>query len=351
MDGAGPGLPRPPPSFAAPPRELRASRIRSSEGAERETGDSLNQEALSLFGTGISREEYIAASLDRAAQRGVIDSDEHRSLAFLLAEPPGPERSGLDPLRYEQFLAVTSQHIGICLQHREFRRPGFVNGALQAELDRRAESSPEAHGWRLLEISDPDRRGVDRTKTFGQVKSDPGNPDDPSFFGGTWVVARGEESRRIVFLIHAEAAPGATTVAPLPEDDPDASRIRSMVSARGPAHWEVQIEPSSPLGLWIARLAGSQQIGQLRGQIPLGVLSEAVKRALVPLGLTHMLLGPSRRDPPEKSWHTGRFLERIGDDYRFQWTGFAFDAEDRLVTARTQVELHARIVADLALGG
>lgn len=315
------------------------------------TGSALNHEALSLFGTVSTREEYVAAGLDRAVQRGVIDSDDHRALADLLAEPPGPERSGLDLLQYEQFIAVTLQHIEICLQHREFKRPGFVNGALQAELDRRGERSPEDCGWRLLEISDQDRRGVDRTKTFGQVKSDPGNPDDPSFFGGTWIVARGEESRRIIFSIRAEAACGATTISPLPDDDPVASRIRSMVSARGPAHWEVQIEPSSPLGLWIARLAGSQHIGQLRGQIPLGVLSEAVKRALVPLGVTHMLLGPSRRDPPEKSWHTGRFLDRIGDDYRFQWTGFAFDADDRLVTARTQVELHASIVADLALSG
>ena len=87
--------------------------------------------------------------------------------------------------------------------------------------------------------------------------------------------------------------------------------------------------------------------GQFRAQYPLGVLSEAVKRALERVGATHMLLGPSRRDRPEKSWHTGRFLDRIGHGHCFQWTGFALDRDDRLILARTQIEIRARIVTDL----
>ena len=307
----------------------------------------MNHEALSRFRTTRNRDEFIAAGLDRARRRGVIDSDDRRFLADLLSKPPGPEGSGLDRLQFEQFSAVTLQHVEICLQHRELKRKGFVNGILQAELDRHDERSAAGRGWKLLEICDPDRRGTDRAKTFGQIQEDPGNPDCPSIFGGTWVVTRGEESRRIVFSIHAEAVRGSTMIMPLSDDDPDLPWLRSMVSARGPAHWELQVEPSSPLGVWIAHLAGSEQIGQLRDQIPLGVLSEAVKRALEPLGATHMLLGPSRRDPPQKSWHTGRFLDRIGDAYRFQWTGFALDTDDRLVTAGMQIEVHARIVADL----
>ncbi len=210
----------------------------------------MNHEALSLYGTTSTRDEFIATSLDRALRRGILDSDDRRFLADLLAKPPGPKESGLDLLQFEQFLAVTLQHIEICFQRREFKRPGFVNGVLQKELDRRGQNSPAARGWKLLEITDPDRRGVDRTKTFGQIKKDPGDPDDPSFFGGTWIVTRGEESRRIVFSIHAEAVRGSTTITPFPDDDADRTRIRSMVTARGPAHWELQIEPSSPLGRW-----------------------------------------------------------------------------------------------------
>ncbi len=303
----------------------------------------LNYESLSSYRTAATHAEYVAAFVRRSVHRGVIGSDEVDELSAHLTSPPGPEGSGLDALQYEQFLATTAQLIEICLHHSETKRPGFVNGVVQLAMDSRAE-----RGWKLVEITDEDRRGGDRRKTFGQVKERPCDPMDPSFFGGSWIIERGDERRRLIFAIEAESVSGVTHVEPAVDSGRPPAWVESMVRSRGPAHWELQVEADSPLGAWITKLAGTDKIGQLRDQIPLGVLSEAVKRAMKPHGLSHLLLGPSRRDCPVRRWHTGRFLTRQGDSYRFRWEGFAFDPDDVLVRATTVIEVKARIVSELS---
>ena len=121
--------------------------------------------------------------------------------------------------------------------------------------------------------------------------------------------------------------------------------MEALVRARGAHPWSLQVDGDSPLGQWMATLAGTSNIGQHSGHIPLGVLSEAVRRDLEPRGLTHLLLGPSRRDPPTRPWHTGSFLLRVGEGFDFNWSGYAIDhRRDILVEASCTVGVRGKIL-------
>ena len=151
--------------------------------------------------------------------------------------------------------------------------------------------------------------------------------------------------KRIVFAITADAIPGSEDWFPIEDSSDQFRNLEMLVRARGNRPWSCQVVPDSPLGRWIARLAGTPNIGQHQGHIPLGVLSEAVRRNLEPRGLTHLLLGPSRRDPPTKPWHTGSFLRRIGDGFDFKWSGYAIDQHrDLLVAAQCTVGIRGKIL-------
>ncbi|MGE4619416.1 MAG: hypothetical protein AAEJ04_06355, partial [Planctomycetota bacterium] len=145
--------------------------------------------------------------------------------------------------------------------------------------------------------------------------------------------------------IVADAIPGSEDWTPVITTGTHEKNLEEVVRARGERPWQLQVEPDSALGHWISRLTGTPNIGQHAGHIPLGVLCEAVRRALEPRGLTHLLLGPSRRDPPTCPWHTGSFLRRIGDSFDFEWQGFAIEGRrNALVEARCTIGIRGKIL-------
>lgn len=304
----------------------------------------MNPELSSIWSPDTGPEQLIHDLANQALARDVLDATGAELLVRTFNPAPSPENCGLDPDDHSRFLSTNLQLLEICLQEPGLHRPGFVNPLLQAELDRCCQRSGGNH-WTLERISEEGRRGTDRRFTFGQVKSKPDDPEDPSFFGGSWLANCDGKERRIVFAIVADAVPGSEFWQTLSEGRGDGERLEAMVRSRGSHPWNLQVPADSPLGVWIEALAGSPNIGQHQGLIPLGVLSEAVRRSVEPRGLTHLLLGPSRRDPPSRSWHTGAFLSRVGDSFDFQWEGLAIEERsDRLVEASLVVRLRGRIL-------
>lgn len=281
---------------------------------------------------------------DQGVRRGTLLPEQARELVTLFGTPPGPEDSGLDAMSASQFVHSTLQLIQLCLLEPPQPRRPLINLALQGELERlRVERGGES--WQLArQVCDEGRRGTDRRFTFGQVKEHPADPNSPSFFCGVWGVDCDGSPHRLAFTMTSDVVAGSVVWAEV-ADPEHRSRVERRLTARGSHPWALQVHPTSALGKWIAGLAGTTQIGQHEGQIPLGVLSEAVRRGLEPLGLTHLLLGPSRRDPPSRPWHAGAFLRRIDDSFDFLWTGYAVDSRDGAVVAAdctVRVEVHTQ---------
>ncbi|PCJ13054.1 MAG: hypothetical protein COB10_06205 [Planctomycetota bacterium] len=298
-----------------------------------------------LIGTGDrSPTEAAVCIADRARDRAIIDETEHQELISCFSSIPSHDGCGLDTQDAERFVRTTLQLVELCLSEDSSVRKGFVNPILGAELDklRKIEGGKE---WHLGPVTELGRKGSDRRFTFGQVKENPDDPEDPSFFGGAWMANCDGVEKRVVFAIVADAIPGSEDWIPVETTNGQEKQIEELVRARGERPWQLQVEPGSALGRWIATLAGTKNIGQHAGHIPLGVLSEAVRRAFEPRGLTNLLLGPSRRDPPTRPWHTGSFLCRIGESFDFEWQGFAIEERrDALVEARCAIGIRGKIL-------
>ncbi|MAW77894.1 MAG: hypothetical protein VYD70_05090 [Planctomycetota bacterium] len=298
-----------------------------------------------MIGTGDCPPNEAAARIaDRALETGIIDETQHQELASCFSTIPSPDDCGLDPVDAERFVTTTLQLIEICLCEQTPLRKGFVNPILAGELEklRKIEGGTD---WQLGTVNEVGRKGGDRRFTFGQVKENPDDPDDPSFFGGVWMANCDGAERRVVFAIAADAIPGSEDWVPVSNSGDHEKHLEELVRARGQRPWQLQVKPNSEMGLWIANLAGTSNIGQHSGHIPLGVLSEAVRRSLEPRGLTHLLLGPSRRDPPTRPWHTGSFLRRIGNSFDFEWRGYAIEERrNALVEARCTIGIRGKIL-------
>ena len=288
--------------------------------------------------------DYTRGFLQKALDKGIIDSGQFDFLLDSLTTVPDSLESGLDPEIAGQFIQTTLQLIEVCLDDRERPRSGFVNPIIQKELDQWC-NKEGGKKWRLTNVNDGGRSGKDRQFTFGQVKQNPDDPDDPSFFGGVWTADCDGKIRRVAFAIVANVIPGSEEWQPVSGTAEELSNLESQVRGRGPHPWKLQVEPDTPLGQWIAKLSGTTNIGQHCGHIPLGVLGEAVRRALEPRGLSHLLLGPSRRDPPTEPWHTGSFLQRIGDSFDFSWRGHAVEnRSNSIVEARCVIGVRGKIL-------
>jgi len=280
----------------------------------------------------------------RALDQGILEETEFSQLISCFSSLPTLDGCGLDPLDGQRFIRTNLQLIELCLKETTAPRKGFVNPLLKRELERHRQISG-GQRWELGKVSETGRRGSDRRFTFGQVKENPDDPDDPSFFCGVWLADCDGIEKRIVFAITADAIPGSVDWSPKEIQSDEDRNMEALVRARGAHPWSLQVDGDSPLGQWIATLAGTSNIGQHSGHIPLGVLSEAVRRDLEPRGLTHLLLGPSRRDPPTRPWHTGSFLLRVGEGFDFNWSGFAIDhRRDILVEASCTVGVRGKIL-------
>ncbi|MAJ27899.1 hypothetical protein CBD41_00670 [bacterium TMED181] len=289
-------------------------------------------------------EEYTRSFLKRALENDVIQEKQHLFLTDCLKKIPDSSDSGLDPKFAGHFIHTTLQLIEVCLADRERPRSGFVNPIIQAELDQLCREKG-GKSWTLSAVSDKERSGKDRQFTFGQVKQNPDDPEDPSFFGGVWTADCDGKSCRVAFAIVADVIPGSEEWHPLEKSEESMTKLDQQVRNRGPHPWKLQVEPDSHLGHWIAKLSGTTKIGQHAGHIPLGVLGEAVRRALEPRGLSHLLLGPSRRDPPTEPWHTGSFLRRIGDSFDFEWRGHAIEnRRNAVVEAQCVIGVRGKIL-------
>lgn len=288
--------------------------------------------------------------VDAAQQQGTLTEPQARELTEQFGDPPGARDSGLDEDAGQRFIRTTLQLIELCLREPSQPHTPLVNPLLQEQINNLC-MLQGGKSWSLArQISDADRRGSDRRFTFGQVKEVPADPEAPSFFGGAWLVDCDGSPRRVSFVMHADALPETVQWEEVSDSSDEYAPIFTRVHARGSFPWRLQVEVDSDLGRWITALAGTHTIGQVRGQIPLGVLSEAVRRVIEPRGLTHLLLGPSRRDPPSRPWHTGAFLRRIGQTPDFQWQGHGIETRtQRLITARCTVRVSARILG--LLGG
>ena len=298
-----------------------------------------------LTGTGDRPPLEVADRIaERALQEKAIDEQQHAELIECFSAIPPIEGCGLAAADAERFIRTTLQLIELCLLEPSDERTGFVNPVLDRELDR-IRSIEGGKCWSLGKVTEIGRRGSDRRFTFGQVKENPDDPNDPSFFGGVWMADCDGVEKRIVFAITAESIPGSEDWSPVEIRTDEDHNLDTVVRARGEKPWSLQVEADSPLGVWISSLAGTPNIGQHSGHIPLGVLSEAVRRDLEPRGLTHLLLGPSRRDPPTRPWHTGSFLNRVGNGFDFKWSGFAIDQRrDALVEARCTIGVRGKII-------
>ena len=282
--------------------------------------------------------------LKSAMDSGIIDTQEHSYLSKCLSSIPETENCGLQADQAEQFIHTTIQLIQACLYEKEPPRTGFVTPILQKELDRHCQEKGGS-SWNLESVNDVSRKGKDRRFTFGQVKQNPDDPDDPSFFGGVWLANCDGKTRRIAFAIVADVIPGSEAWEPVENLNENRESLHETVKNRGQYPWKLQVNPDSDLGRWIVRLTGTPNVGQHSGHIPLGVLGEAVRRALEPRGLTHLLLGPSRRDPPTEPWHTGSFLRRIGSSFDFEWRGYAIEPRrDTLVEATCVIGVRGKIL-------
>lgn len=280
----------------------------------------------------------------RALDQDILAETEYSELISCFSSLPTLDGCGLDPLDGQRFIRTNLQLIERCLKEPTAPRKGFVNPLLKRELERHRQISG-GQRWELGRVSETARRGSDRRFTFGQVKENPDDPDDPSFFCGVWLADCDGVEKRIVFAITADAIPGSVDWSPKEIQSDEDRNMEALVRARGAHPWSLQVDGDSPLGQWIATLAGTSNIGQHSGHIPLGVLSEAVRRDLEPRGLTHLLLGPSRRDPPTRPWHTGSFLLRVGEGFDFNWSGYAIDhRRDILVEASCTVGVRGKIL-------
>ena len=295
-------------------------------------------ELVELFSSPTQAIQRVA---DDAVARGTLTQPQAAELLTLFGTPPGPEGSGLSGEGYEQFVCTTLQLIAACLLEEPAPQKPLINALLEESLSREC-AARDGKNWALTrEICDSARKGVDRRFTFGQIKEAPLDPGAPSVFGGAWQADCDGTERRVTFVLTANALPEQTHWESAPGDDSLAKRVH----ARGLHPWKLQVEPNSPLGAWIAGLTGTQNIGQHRGHFPLGVLCDAVQRHLAALGLTHLLLGPSRRDPPSRPWHTGAFLRRDGQSFDFHWHGHALLGDDPVpVRANCVVRMAAQIV-------
>ena len=288
--------------------------------------------------------DYARNFLQRALENDVIQEKQHLFLTDCLNNFPDPVDSGLDPKIAGHFIHTTLQLIEVCLADRERPRSGFVNPIIQAELDQQCRENG-GKSWTLSAVSNKERSGKDRQFTFGQVKQNPDDPEDPSFFGGVWTADCDGKNCRVAFAIVADVIPGSEEWKIVDQTETVITELDHQIRNRGAHPWKLQVEPDSPLGQWIAKLSGTTNIGQHAGHIPLGVLGEAVRRALEPRGLSHLLLGPSRRDPPTEPWHTGSFLRRIGDSFDFEWQGYAIEnRRNAVVEARCVIGVRGKIL-------
>lgn len=324
-------------------------------------------ESQSEFSPEQSRVAFVAAFVRRAEEEKRLSIREATTLLRLFESVPTAAGSGLSDAEADRFVSVTAQLIEYCLHEADLYKPGFVNALVQGALDEHFRCNLDTGAWRLEVIDDQGRRARSRRRMFGQVKARPRDPDDPSFFGGSWNVQCGDDERRIVFAIDAHADPEQTSFAPVSVDSPHYDQWRAMVRLRGERPSRLQVDESSPLGEWITALTGAKAVGQHCGVIPLGVLCEAVEREARRQNWTGLLLGPSRRDPPTEPWHAGRFLTPLASpaplaagpassessdrERWFGWRGLAIDtSSDALITGDIRIRIAARILAETKVG-
>ncbi|MGE4632360.1 MAG: hypothetical protein AAEJ47_04930, partial [Planctomycetota bacterium] len=130
--------------------------------------------------------EAAACIADRARDAAIIGETEHHELISCFSSIPSHDGSGLDSCDAERFVRTTLQLVELCLSEDSPQRKGFVNPILCEELEklRKAEGGKD---WQLGTVTELGRKGSDRRYTFGQVKENPDDPEDPSFFGGAWM--------------------------------------------------------------------------------------------------------------------------------------------------------------------
>ncbi|MGE4619123.1 MAG: hypothetical protein AAEJ04_04865, partial [Planctomycetota bacterium] len=157
-----------------------------------------------MIGTGDRPPEEAALCIaNRARETGVIDQGQYEDLIACFATIPNAEGSGLDACDADRFIRTTLQLIEICLCEQSPLRKGFVNPILSAELEKLREIEG-GKDWQLGHVNELGRKGGDRRFTFGQVKENPDDPEDPSFFGGVWVAHCDGVEKRVVFAIVAD---------------------------------------------------------------------------------------------------------------------------------------------------
>jgi len=122
----------------------------------------------------------------RALDQGILAETEYSELISCFSSLPTLDGCGLDPLDGQRFIRTNLQLIELCLKEPTAPRKGFVNPLLKRELEKQRQISGGKR-WDLGKVSETGRRGSDRRFTFGQVKENPDDPDDPSFFCGVWL--------------------------------------------------------------------------------------------------------------------------------------------------------------------
>ena len=144
--------------------------------------------------------EMVDRISDRALHEGALDPQQHAELIGCFSSIPPIEGCGLNAVDADRFIRTTLQLIELCLLEPSTPRTGFVNPLLDRELDR-IRTLQGGQRWSLGKVTELGRRGSDRRFTFGQVKENPDDPNDPSFFGGVWMADCDGVKKRIVFAI------------------------------------------------------------------------------------------------------------------------------------------------------
>ena len=263
------------------------------------------------------------------------------ALARHLGNPPGYSDTALTEVEYNYLLAETRQLVKFAREH-----PAKPQNFLLAPLLQRAVDADDRLGngvaglYRIHELRDSDRSGIDRRKTFGQCPSF--SEDDRTQFMGSWLADRTDggsdgitQTAKVGFQIEARGEIAGFEVFADSGSRESRSKILERMVQRGPSPWKIQVPENSKLGEYFARLAGDWRTGQIEGNHSLGVLGEAVVKACEELhglemerdfDLTHMLIPRARRRAGERWWHNGEHLKpdpQSKDGSGFLWEGHA----------------------------